>query len=127
MWALMKAANPDIQAKHDNDIAVYNKRKKEMEAAGTWDDESEAGPPTLDLFTESDCNYEWTHMTRINALGGTEKTEAWKEKFGRKSDDIFEEGESDEGNSESHAAHADSSTGQGDDADEATENPVADS
>lgn len=127
MWALMKAANPDIQAKHDNDIAVYNKRKTEMEAAGTWDDESEATSPTLDLFTESDCNYEWTHMTRINALGGTEKTEAWKEKFGRKSDDIFEEGESDEGNSESHAAHADSSTGQGDDADEATENPVADS
>ncbi len=109
---------------------MYNKRKKEKEAAETWDDEEEAGPPTLNLWTESDCDSQWEHMTRTNALvGGTEKTEACMERKVRPKvcykSGGGEEGESDEGNSESHAAHADS-TGQGDDADDATENPVVD-
>eukprot|EP01048_Picozoa_sp_COSAG05_P002732 COSAG05_NODE_117_length_17936_cov_137.220945_11_plen_876_part_00 len=126
MWALMEAENPSIQAKYDKDIAAYNERKKAMQAEGTWDDENEEPEPSLDLWTRAKCNYEWAYMTRINALGGTQKTEAWEEKFGRKSDG-GEAGESEEGTctSEDNVAQTDS-TSQGDGADEATENPVAD-
>ena len=104
VWGRLQADNPRIQREYKVDLAAWRK------------DGGKGYEPRLELWTEDGLEEEWAHMTQLNALGGAARTEAWEEKFVRGGP----EGESE---SESDAPQA-GSAGQGDDNNEATENPV---